>query len=675
MKNKIKKYYKEILEDRFRNNFILLSIIFFCVDIIFRILNKFPCFSWATLRILFGSLIISLVISSLTSLFRRRWIRNTINIIFAFASSFYAWLQIGFMNYLGVYMSFNTSSQFGAVKDYLKDYLMSFHISYYLIFLPFILYVIYMIYMTKTKEYKYLVLNKKNFEIPFILILFLFMYYGSVNWGFMQNKFQSISNKELFRSVSNPSLAINQFGTNVFGILDIKNYLFPTEQEITVFKKASNSSKREKTDKTRSVSDDLQTIADNDTDTKYISLHNYFLSNEVTDYNEYTGMFEDKNVIVILMESVNNTIINEELFPNFYKLYSEGWHWNNEYSPRNSCATGNNEFSAMTGLYSLYNACTSNVYVDNTYYEAIFNLFNNAGYTTNSMHDFTEWYYKRPTIHTNMGSMTYYNAEALGIETASYYGEWPSDIEFIEKAMDIDLKKKGKWMTWLTTVTTHQPYSSSSTYGDLYKDYYKEMGYSTSMSRYLSKLKVLDDALGVMIDKLEDAGELDDTVIVLLADHYPYGLNKSTVSETIKGDLSDYEIERTPFVIYNSTMEPKEFDEYSTYINLVPTLANLMGIDFDPRLYMGTDLLSEDYESIVVFADGSWKNENVYYNAATGSVKYYKENSYTEEEIRNITNKVSLKIQMSNIAIKNNYFNYLETKLKELNNEKEKTED
>ena len=675
MKNKIKKYYKEILEDRFRNNFILLSIIFFCVDIIFRILNKFPCFSWATLRILFGSLIISLVISSLTSLFRRRWIRNTINIIFAFASSFYAWLQIGFMNYLGVYMSFNTSSQFGAVKDYLKDYLMSFHISYYLIFLPFILYVIYMIYMTKTKEYKYLVLNKKNFEIPFILILFLFMYYGSVNWGFMQNKFQSISNKELFRSVSNPSLAINQFGTNVFGILDIKNYLFPTEQEITVFKKASNSSKREKTDKTRSVSDDLQTIADNDTDTKYISLHNYFLSNEVTDYNEYTGMFEDKNVIVILMESVNNTIINEELFPNFYKLYSEGWHWNNEYSPRNSCATGNNEFSAMTGLYSLYNACTSNVYVDNTYYEAIFNLFNNAGYTTNSMHDFTEWYYKRPTIHTNMGSMTYYNAEALGIETASYYGEWPSDIEFIEKAMDINLKKKGKWMTWLTTVTTHQPYSSSSTYGDLYKDYYKEMGYSTSMSRYLSKLKVLDDALGVMIDKLEKANELDDTVIVLLADHYPYGLNKSTVSETIKGDLSDYEIERTPFVIYNSTMEPKEFDEYSTYINLVPTLANLMGIDFDPRLYMGTDLLSEDYESIVVFADGSWKNENVYYNAATGSVKYYKENSYTEEEIRNITNKVSLKIQMSNIAIKNNYFNYLETKLKELNNEKEKTED
>ncbi len=675
MKNKLKKYYSEILDDRFRNNFMLLSFVFFSVDIIFRLINKFPIFSWSTVRILLGSLIISLFVSSLSSLIRKRWIKNTINILFAFISSFYAWLQVGFMNYLGVYISFNTSSQFGAVKDYLKDYLMSFHITYYLLFIPFILYVIYLIYMAKTQEYKYLILNKKNFLIPFVLILLLFLYYGSINWGFMQNKFQTTTNRELFKNVSNPSLAINQFGTNVFGVLDVKSYLFPSDQEITVFKKASKSSKKIKSEKTRSVSNDLQTIADNETDIKYLNLHNYFLSNEVTDYNDYTGMFKDKNVIVILMESVNNTIINKELFPNFYKLYSEGWHWNNEYSPRNSCATGNNEFSAMTGLYSLYNACTSNVYVDNRYYEAIFNLFNNAGYTTNSMHDFSEWYYKRPTIHVNMGSRTFYNAASLDIKTASYYGEWPSDIEFFEKAMDIELKNKGKWMTWLTTVTTHQPYSSSSTYGDLYKDNYKAMGYSTSMSRYLSKLKVLDDAIGVMIDKLTDAKKLDDTVIVLLADHYPYGLNKSTVSETIKGDLSDYEIERTPFVIYNSSMKPKEFNEYSTYINLVPTLANLMGLEFDPRLYMGSDLLSEDYESIVVFADGSWKNEKAYYNAATGHVKFYQDNSYTDDEIRDITNRVSLKIQMSNIAIKNNYFNYLETKMNELKNEKENTED
>ena len=186
------------------------------------------------------------------------------------------------------------------------------------------------------------------------------------------------------------------------------------------------------------------------------------------------------------------------------------------------------------------------------------------------------------------------------------------------------------------------------------------------MSRYLSKLKVVDEAIGELYRRLKEADQLDDTVIVLLADHYPYGLSKSTVSETISHSLGDYEIERTPFVIYNSTMDPKEFNEYTSYINLVPTIANLLGLEYDPRIYVGTDLLSNDYESIVIFADGSWKNEKAFYNAATGKVKFYIENAYTEEEIRNINEKVSLKISMSNSAIKLNYFNYLESKINEL---------
>lgn len=657
----MKKYLKEFFEDRFKSNFLFMLLAIFAVEIVFRVISGFPLFVWATLRIFLGIAIISLLITSLCTLIKKRWLKNSICSLFVFIASLYAWLQLGFINYLGVYISFKTSSQFGAVKDYFWDYMGSFRWHYYLIFIPFILYIIYLIVISIKKEYKPLIINLRTIVIPFVLIILVFLYYGSVTWDFMQNKYQTTSNEDLVRHANNPSLAINQFGTSVFGFLDVKSFLFPQPEEIKVFpkKKSEIITKRE-------VSPYLDIIAQNETNQKYLNLHNYFLSQSVTDYNEYTGMFKDKNVIVILMESVNETIINEELYPNFYKLYNEGWHWNNSYSPRNSCATGNNEFSAMTGLYSLYNACTSNVYLNNTYFEAIFNLFNEAGYNTNSMHDFSEWYYKRPTIHTNMGSKEYFNANKLGIKTASYYGEWPDDREFFNKALDINFANNGKWMTWLTTVTSHQPYSSSSTYGDLYKDEFKAMGYSTSMSRYMSKLKVLDEAIGLLYKRLENANLLDDTVLVLLADHYPYGLSKSTVAETINHSLEDYEIERTPFVIYNSTMKPKEFDEYTSYINLVPTIANLLGLNYDPRLYTGTDLLSNDYESLVIFADGSWKNEKAFYNAATGKVKFYQENSYTEEELCQINEQVSLKISMSNSAIKINYFNYLENKINEL---------
>ena len=269
-----------------------------------------------------------------------------------------------------------------------------------------------------------------------------------------------------------------------------------------------------------------------------------------------------------------------------------------------------------------------------------------------------------------MGSGKVDGAKDLGIKTASYYGEWPSDVEFFEKAFDIVLNddSTAPWMTWLTTVTSHQPYSNNSTYGELYKDDFKALGYSNSVSRYLSKLKVVDEAIGVMIDKLLEAGELENTVIVMLADHYPYGLNKSYISEIIDHELGDYEIEKTPFVIYNSSMNSKTFSEYNSYINLVPTIANLMNLDYDPRLYMGDDLLSDDYESLVVFADGSWKNEIAYYNASTSKIKYYTEATYTAEEIQRINTEIDLKISMSSKAIKSNYFKYLGEKLEEYEN-------
>ena len=120
-------------------------------------------------------------------------------------------------------------------------------------------------------------------------------------------------------------------------------------------------------------------LIDEEDDLVLNNLNNYFINNTYTGENSYTGLFEDKNLIVIMMESVNDIFINEDLYPNFYKLLSEGYYFKNHYSPRNSCATGNNELSGMIGLYSIYNKCTANVYSDNLYPYSIFNLFNNNG--------------------------------------------------------------------------------------------------------------------------------------------------------------------------------------------------------------------------------------------------------------------------------------------------------
>ena len=119
---------------------------------------------------------------------------------------------------------------------------------------------------------------------------------------------------------------------------------------------------------------------------------------------------------------------------------------------------------------------------------------------------------------------------------------------------------------------------------------------------------------------------------------------------------------------YNPNIQPEKHREYTSFMNLVPTIANLFNLEYDPRLYVGHDLLSEDYENRVIFADGSWIDEKAFYNASTGKIKYVDDNdAYTSEEIKKINTDVKNKISMSNLAIKTNYFNYLDETKKEYN--------
>ena len=187
--------------------------------------------------------------------------------------------------------------------------------------------------------------------------------------------------------------------------------------------------------------------------------------------------------------------------------------------------------------------------------------------------------------------------------------------------------------------------------------------YPADVRRFMSKLKILDDGLGVLIDGLESRGILDDTVIVLYGDHYPYGISKDHLNTVLSYDTKDdMNAEQVPLVIYNPSMESKVIYDYTYYLNILPTVANLLNLDYDPRLYLGTDMNSDDFESMVVFSDGSWKNEYAYYKASSNKVYKYKD-GYTDADIARINNIIETKIKISELSITTNYFSYLDKNL------------
>lgn len=660
---------KEKLERRIFKNCVSFGFLIFLNEIIIRICTNNIILDWNTLRILISSIIYGIIITLISLIFKKD--NKIYKTIVASFLAIYSWIEINLYEYLGFFMGIGNAEQGTKVIDYIKEYIAAAKWQSYSLFVILIIYLIYIWIiekiikqkkLNKTTYFKFTITNpKRNIKIiiytMIILILLITTYYYTLKSKHMQNELQYTDNITLIINGDNPNLYVSRFGLYTYGINDIITNIFNINIENN---NENNEDNIENIITDREIDDTAwNNLIEQETDKTLNKLNNYFINRTITSTNDKTGIYEGKNLIVILLESTNYIAINEERYPTIYKLWSEGTSFRNNYSPRNNCATGNNEMTVMNGLYSINQTCTVNKYKNNIYPESLFNMFNDLGYITTSYHDYADHYYSRKTIHKNMGSSQYYNASDLGINYSSEYKEWPSDIELIEKSVPKFINED-HFMVFLSTVTTHQPYGVDSEYGNKNLDLLEDLDYDISVKRYMSKMYELDKALELLLEELEKAGKLEDTVIVLFGDHYPYGLNKDDISEVLGYNVNvNNEMDRTPMIIYNAGQEPEIVEDYTSLIDLLPTLLNMFGIDYDPRLYLGNDIFSsEDHRAY--FADGSWQDEIGYYNASKGTfTPINPEITYTAEEINQINKEINTKQSMSALAIKNDYFNYL----------------
>ena len=212
---------------------LVVTLFFIIEEIIFKILINNLTIDYSILRIILYSAILGILITNIAYIAKTKKWQNTILIILCLVSSIYSLAQLGFTAYFGIYMSVNTGGQLGAVKSYILDFIKSLKPVYYTILLPIIPLIVYCILRKNKKEET---TNKNIYKEVYISLLLLvtlgIMYYETINLKFMQNKYQTITNKELFKYPSNPSTTVNQFGINGYFLLDIKS-LFQNKVEIS----------------------------------------------------------------------------------------------------------------------------------------------------------------------------------------------------------------------------------------------------------------------------------------------------------------------------------------------------------------------------------------------------------------------------------------------------------
>lgn len=408
----------------------------------------------------------------------------------------------------------------------------------------------------------------------------------------------------------------------------------------------------------------------------------YFGSLTPSQQNEYTGMFEGKNLILITAEAFSTAAIDKELTPTLYKLANSGFVFNNFYQPDWTQSTVGGEFAVTTGIIPnwINGGWAAGASIDNDMPLTLAHQFAALGYSVPAWHNHTYTYYKRDQYLTNFGYD--YKGVGNGLELPSNL--WPnSDLEMMEATVDsyIDgyVNNGTNFHAYYMTVSGHGYYSWAGNAMSRKHRAEVEAKYpnlSEPSQAYLACNMELDLALEYLIDKLEAAGIADDTLIVMAGDHYPYLLTQDQ-SEDYYNELRGVTDSELVTSRYHSTLimwsgcieEPIVVDTPCSSIDIVPTISNLFGLEYDSRLYSGRDIFATNYEvdkastcmPLVVFANNkgqgnSWITAAGTYEASTGVFTPNEGVTVDDDYVNTVKRLVSNKIQYAKLILTEDYY-------------------
>lgn len=350
-------------------------------------------------------------------------------------------------------------------------------------------------------------------------------------------------------------------------------------------------------------------------------LDGYYAINSCTrEENEMTGIFEGKNAICVLLESIDTWMVTPDIMPTLYSLMQESIQFENHFTPLFlSAGTFNTEYAFNCGFYLPATGTGAKTYATGAYPQTIAKLFSNAGYTANSFHQLDGCFYNRNVLHPKWGYAKFYDRFALGIEHA-----YSSD-EFLMQVAYPYMVSDDPFFSYVISYTAHGPYTALSPDD---KDYDRAHlaaensgapkwngDIDAQFVTAISKAMKTDDMVTELVNRLNEDGHIEDTVLVFFGDHWcKYMTDKYFVME-LKGVEDDNMLCQTPFFIYSASLEePKYVTKVTSSVDMMPTIANLFGLAYDPTYLIGNDAFG-DGGGYVAFSDYSWYDGEIYYHS------------------------------------------------------------
>lgn len=377
-------------------------------------------------------------------------------------------------------------------------------------------------------------------------------------------------------------------------------------------------------------------------------------SENTDDYkNKYTGLFKDKNVIFVQLESIDSFLVTKEIMPTLYSLKNNSINFNNHFSfVSGGGSTFNSEYMINTG-YTTPITLNKGAYTfsKNNYSYSLPHLFKKEGYTVNAFHMNTPEYYSRNVNYKSFGYDSFNSLKSM--DNGKYYTDntfW-LDTELINnpKFNELIFNKEQKFVDYIITYSAHMPFQVDKGVCNLLVE-----DKETPLSEYEClklQAKETDDMIKLLLLNLEEKDMIDDTVLILYADHYLYTLNDKTLLDEYKTTENNL-INQTTWMIWSNDMRKTNVNKVTSQLNILPTVLNLFGLEYHPNYYLMGDALNDDYKGLVFFNDYSWYDGNVY--VENGLVTNGKD--IDEKELMEKNEYVNKLVKINDAVLTTDYF-------------------
>ena len=421
---------------------------------------------------------------------------------------------------------------------------------------------------------------------------------------------------------------------------------------------------------------DFANLDTSEVSNRFKDINMYVDSRRASKKNVYTGLFKGKNLILICAEAFSSRIIDENLTPTLYRLTNNGFKFTDYYVPSWGGSTISGEYAFLNGIIPEYGTESLKDVIGKNMCFTLPRALKREGYNTGAFHSGSAIFYDRDKSHGKNLGFDYYLAN--GTDPDNIVGGWVDDIGLLSNTIDFYYDKKPFCMYYMT-LSGHAFYNDNNNkkvykYIDRVKNQFGDK-YPDQVNNYFCYQLYLEDALKVLLEKLEKYNLIDDTVICMNSDHYPYGLYNNAFTDNLdylpilydNPQMDPFDRDKNMPVIWCRTLEdenfdlPKTIDLPASSLDLVPTLLNLYGLDFDSRLLVGRDVFS-DLEAVVPYNNGGYiTSEGRKYSSFSRGFHTYSGDKVDEEYVKHLNEVVNNFNTFSKFVVDNDYYNYIFT--------------